>query len=198
MKHKYFIGALLVLFAGVQIPVTMTTQRTEHQAYRKLFQDGNFEIRAYPAALTTYVEHDSPTLRGSSTSNFRRLAGYIFGNNQSGQQIAMTAPVHMEPHDGGTRMRFVVPSGMSRADLPVPMDAGVLFETLPADTVAVLRFGGFSSDSKFRRKKEQLMQLLKARALPSRGEFRYLGYNPPYQLFGRRNEVIVSVEWPHR
>lgn len=25
------------------------------------------------------------------------------------------------------------------------------------------------------------------------GNFRSLGYNPPYQLFGRRNEVIVAL-----
>jgi len=28
------------------------------------------------------------------------------------------------------------------------------------------------------------------------GPFSYLGYNPPYQLVNRRNEVVVKVIYP--
>jgi hypothetical protein len=34
--------------------------------------------------------------------------------------------------------------------------------------------------------------------ITSYGHYRFLGYNPPYQLFGRRNEIIVSVEWKEK
>jgi hypothetical protein len=27
------------------------------------------------------------------------------------------------------------------------------------------------------------------------GNHRYLGYNPPYQVVGRRNEIIVTIDW---
>jgi hypothetical protein len=27
------------------------------------------------------------------------------------------------------------------------------------------------------------------------GNFRYLGYDAPFRFIGRRNEVIVTVEW---
>jgi hypothetical protein len=34
---------------------------------------------------------------------------------------------------------------------------------------------------------------LKANGLSYTGKFSYLGYNPPYQVIGRRNEVVVEL-----
>jgi hypothetical protein len=36
---------------------------------------------------------------------------------------------------------------------------------------------------------------MKENGITSYGNYRFLGYNPPYQFIGRRNEIIVSVEW---
>jgi hypothetical protein len=41
--------------------------------------------------------------------------------------------------------------------------------------------------------KTMLENNLKDKGIAFYGNFRYLGYNPPYQLFGRRNEVIVAL-----
>jgi len=35
---------------------------------------------------------------------------------------------------------------------------------------------------------------LQASKISYHGHFRFLGYNPPFQLFGRKNEIIVSVD----
>jgi hypothetical protein len=59
--------------------------------------------------------------------------------------------------------------------------------------VAVIQFGGFANTSSINKHKAQLKQLLDKRGISYFGNFRFLGYNPPYQLFGRRNEVIVSL-----
>jgi putative intracellular protease/amidase len=40
-----------------------------------------------------------------------------------------------------------------------------------------------------------LENALKEKGITSNGHFRYLGYNPLFQLFGKRNEIIVSVDW---
>lgn len=40
-----------------------------------------------------------------------------------------------------------------------------------------------------------LERLLFEKGIEYYGNFRYLGYNPPYQLIGRKNEIIVSVKW---
>ncbi|MEN9951329.1 MAG: hypothetical protein RLY85_2081, partial [Bacteroidota bacterium] len=60
---------------------------------------------------------------------------------------------------------------------------------------AALRFGGFASDETITQQSQKLATLLEERGIKSIGHFRYLGYNPPYQLVGRRNEIIVSIEW---
>jgi hypothetical protein len=57
-----------------------------------------------------------------------------------------------------------------------------------------LRFGGFASDDDLRFYSEKLKNLLKVKGLVTYGHYRYLGYNPPYQFIGRRNEIIVSIK----
>ena len=36
---------------------------------------------------------------------------------------------------------------------------------------------------------------LKEYGIRSLGNYRFLGYNPPYQFICRRNEIIVAVDW---
>ena len=59
--------------------------------------------------------------------------------------------------------------------------------------VAVIKFGGFATNERINKHKSTLENTLKEKGLTYYGNFRYLGYNPPYQLFGRRNEVIVAL-----
>ena len=65
----------------------------------------------------------------------------------------------------------------------------------PSEYVAAIRFGGFASDADIQFKREALARLLESKSIQQRGNFRFLGYNPPFQWFGRRNEMIVGVEW---
>jgi len=195
---KYFLlitGLIIVLVLIAQFMIARSTDQTEQQRYTVLFSEGEFEIRSYPPAILASVEHSDTTWRGSASTNFRRLAGYIFGGNREEKKIAMTAPVHMESSDSGSRMSFVMPSSMELKDLPVPQDQGVHIAQVGADTVAVLRFSGFAGDNDIRTKKLELMQWLQTKKIPVTSQFRYLGYNPPYQLVNRRNEVAVSVRW---
>ena len=86
-----------------------------------------------------------------SSGGFRRIAGYIFGGNQSNQRIAMTAPVQMWDSDEGSMMSFTMPSEHSLEDLPRPNDEGVRIVEVDEYVVAVLSFSGFSRTSKARR-----------------------------------------------
>ena len=69
------------------------------------------------------------------------------------------------------------------------------FSKTSDDTVAVLRFSGFASDKDIEEKTEELKKRLTDKGITYTGNFRYLGYNPPYQLVDRRNEIVVSVRW---
>lgn len=195
MKATIIIVCILLILVFSQFMIARSTDKTEQQPYNVLFSENEFEIRHYPSALIASVEHDGKTPRSGSSDNFRRLAGYIFGGNEANKQIAMTSPVHMEATASGNKMSFVMPTEMKMNDLPKPNDAGVSFSQTADDTVAVLRFSGFASDNDIREKTAELKKKLEDRGITYTGNFRYLGYNPPYQLVDRRNEIIVSVRW---
>ena len=61
--------------------------------------------------------------------------------------------------------------------------------------VAAIEFGGYASDEDIRLYTKKLAKTLNEKSISYYGDFQYLGYNTPYQLFGRRNEIIVSVNW---
>lgn len=199
MKYLYLISGLIIVLVLIsQIMIARSTDNTEQQPYNVLLSEGNFEIRHYPEALLASVETRDTSWRGEANGNFRRLAGYIFGNNKEDKQIAMTAPVHMEKSGTGSRMSFVMPASMSMEELPHPQDASVQLSRSTADTVATLRFGGFASENTIREKSAELLALLREKGITVTSNVRYLGYNPPFQLTNRRNEVAVSVRWESR
>jgi hypothetical protein len=170
-----------------------SSKGTELQPYAVLKREKAFEIRQYPASTVATIRSQARSYKDLGNPGFRKLAGYIFGGNDQQQQISMTAPVHMEITDSVSTMSFVMPSKWEKDSLPKPNNAAVSIQTVPAEQVAVLRFGGFASDRKIARKADKLRKALETQNVLYSGNFRYLGYNPPFQLFGRRNEVIVRV-----
>jgi hypothetical protein len=88
-----------------------------------------------------------------------------------------------------------MPSAYEMEHLPRPKDGGVVIEKSEDEYVAVLKFRGYASDKDIKSHSEELATLLDEKGIRYTGNFRYLGYNPPYQFIGRRNEIIVKVEW---
>jgi len=82
----------------------------------------------------------------------------------------------------------------SKDDLPIPDNAEIDIQTKEAEYVAAITFGGFASAADIDKHKAILQSQLTKKGITYYGNFRFLGYNPPYQIFGRRNEVIVSVD----
>jgi hypothetical protein len=66
-------------------------------------------------------------------------------------------------------------------------------EKVKGSKMAVIQFGGWASDEKIEKKKSELIQILKDNQITFEGPFLYMGYNPPYQLVNRRNELAVRV-----
>jgi uncharacterized protein (DUF1786 family) len=92
-------------------------------------------------------------------------------------------------------MSFVMPSSFSEENLPKPDDPDVKIERTNEAYVVAIQFGGYASDKDIRKYSERLKSLLEAKGISWYGNFRYLGYDPPFQPFGRRNEIIVNVGW---
>jgi len=189
------ICILLVVFILFQTYTTMASEKSETQPYKVVQIEKDFEIRFYPSTTMATITSSAKTYKELGSSGFSKLAGYIFGGNKEKKQIAMTSPVHMNINDSVSTMSFVMPTEYHKDNLPIPNNSEVKIETTADEYVAAIRFGGFASDKDIKENKEKLESALKAKAISYYGNFRYLGYNPPYQLFGRRNEVIVAINW---
>jgi hypothetical protein len=188
---KTFLAILTILIFESVTSTTMA--KTERQKYDVVFTEKEFEIRFYPSALLATVYSDASTYRELAYPGFRKLAGFIFGGNESETKISMTSPVHMDMNTAS--MSFVMPSSFNEESLPKPDDSGIKIERTGDAYVAAIRFGGYASDKDIRNYSERLKSLLEEKGIKWYGNFRYLGYNPPFQFIGRKNEIIVNVEW---
>lgn len=164
----------------------------ETPKYRVIKQLGNVEIREYPSLVLAQTSLKKSDYDEEGNNGFRTVAGYIFGGNQAQQKIAMTAPVIMKMGDTAS-MSFVMPSEYSLQDLPTPSNNQVKLVQESAKILAVIRFGGYSNSKKIKQYAEELYAALKSNHLEFRGELLYMGYNAPWDITNRRNEVAVEL-----
>ena len=191
---KFSIPFILLLVA---IPTLMSfiSPKIEKQKYRVIKNEKEFEIRFYPPAIFATTRLSAKSYQELGSSGFRKIAGYIFGNNESSTKIAMTAPVHMDISEKGSSMSFVMPSEYTLDKLPRPVDARVELHESPAVYMAAIEFGGYASEQKIKLYTTQLLQALTSKGIKTTGNPTYLGYNAPYDFIGRKNEIVVAIEW---
>ncbi|MBR9860766.1 heme-binding protein [bacterium] len=173
--------------------IRRNTNKTEQHKYTVIKDYGTFEIRKYEPAVFSYTAMKAKSYSENSSQGFRKLANYIFGGNEKKQNIAMTSPVSMTMEDSVT-MKFKLPEGIDLKDAPKPSDPNVKFEEEPEKKVAAISFGGWANDDKINTHIDKLKKLLEKEGIEHKNKFSYLGYNPPYDLINRRNEVIVELK----
>lgn len=189
------LGTLTAIFILFQIYTSVAIEKTETQPYQVIKVEKDFEIRCYPATTMAMITSSAINYKELSNWGFTKLAGYIFGGNKEKKQIAMTSPVHMDIDGAGSTMGFVMPANYNKNNLPLPNNEDIKIKTVAEEYVAAIKFGGYASDQNIKKNTDLLKNALKTSNVSYYGHFRYLGYNPPYQLFGRRNEIIVTVNW---
>ena len=193
MKPFLITTAVLVsLFLIAQSFIFLSVSKIEQHKYSVIKEYDDFEVRKYESALFSSVVMKDTSYDQTSSSGFRVLAGYIFGGNETGEKIAMTSPVSMEMGDS-TKMSFMVPSNYTEKDLPKPKNGRIFFERKEGAIMAAIRFGGWANDKRIAKYKKQLAESLAKQGIQHTGKFSYLGYNPPYALIARRNEVVVEL-----
>ncbi|MFZ9027383.1 MAG: SOUL family heme-binding protein [Crocinitomicaceae bacterium] len=197
MKVLYII--LILLFSGFvfsQVYIERSTSRTEQVDYKvvKRLSKG-VEIRKYEDLIVAYTKISADNYGSVSSKGFRRIAGYIFGGNEGGESIAMTAPVQMNFADTSEMMFFMPKSYRSMDALPTPNDSTVRIKEIKERTVAAIVFKGWASDKTIDEQKKNLVKVLESEGIAyDANDFAYLGYNPPYQMANRRNEIIVTLK----
>jgi hypothetical protein len=200
---------------SVFIAVTLTfigaAMATEEPKYSVVEKEPPFEVRAYAPMIVAEVQVDGD-LDGASGQGFRLIAAYIFGQNQVGEKIAMTAPVNVEEKTsqsakiamtapvgieskaGKWTVSFVMPAEYTMESIPKPINSQVQLRQIPAVKKAVISFTGFYNEQKVAEKTLELEQWMKARNLQPAGVPNFARYNPPWTLpFMRRNEVMINL-----
>lgn len=193
MKATFIILLILIIaFVVIQTKSARSSGRIEQYPYEVIKAFASFEIRQYEPAIFARTRVESPTYRTGSSVAFRTLASYIFGGNDRNESISMTSPVVMRQNKG-LEMEFMMPSAYSIESLPAPNRGDIEFYEKPPVIMAAIRFGGWASDAKIAEMTQALKDLLEKNQIQHTGDFIYLGYNPPYQVVNRRNEVVVEV-----
>lgn len=190
-KKNMFLLVTSVIVVLLLVWNAAISNSTEQRPYSIEKKYDGFEVRQYLPATLASVNKPGHMME-SSNSGFRDLAGYIFGANKSEQKIAMTAPVIMQIGEGTgttTEMSFVMPATYSLENLPVPEGENIRLHHESGYRMAVLRFGGYASNEDIAEKSDQLRQFLLQEKIAFRDKVIYMGYNPPFQLINRRNEV---------
>ena len=186
------LGVLLLIFIGVQLFAIKSQRNIETYPYKVTKTYDSFEIRDYEPTLFTSVKLSTKNYKESSSKGFSILAGYIFGDNDRNEKIAMTSPVAMTLEDPIT-MLFMVPKKFEKEKLPQPNQPQIVFKKEPAKTVAAISFNGWADDDKIEHYKKKLKFALEKEEIPYTNRFYFLGYNAPYEVFNRKNEVIVEL-----
>ena len=193
MKTQHIaLAAILVFSHFLWLPATPATLAGEQYTYEVVQDFNQFEIRLYEEAIFARTHIDADTYRRGSGNGFRTLASYIFGGNDRGESIAMTSPVVMSWGEGMV-MEFMMPASYTLATLPAPRHSGIEIYEKASVVMAGLSFGGWANDRRISQKIEELASLLDEHGIDHTGQFQYFGYNPPYQVTNRRNDIVVEV-----
>jgi hypothetical protein len=205
LRRIVTVAGQVVEGAGSVLGLRFGTEEPAHDTEKLA---GGVEIRRYGpriAAETTVVAGEE----AARSAGFRRLAGYIFGDNRSASTIAMTAPVAQQrgttiamtapvaqqrEADGASVIRFFMPAKWTLDTLPVPNNPDVRLMPVPAETYAVLRFSGDRSAKAVAGQTAVLLKAVQDNGKTPTGEPVAWFYDPPWTLpFRRRNEVAVPI-----
>lgn len=184
-----FVGIVLifVVFMSFRYSHIEMPKYTVIKSFEK-----NIELRQYPNMIVAKTSVKDKSFENSGSDGFRSIAGYIFGGNEKEQKIAMTSPVVMELNDSAT-MYFVMPSQYKKDELPNPSNKKVTIQEEVSKVLLVVRYGGYSSDERINSHIAVLKNIIQKHNLKATGGFMYMGYNAPWDIVNRRNEVAVEI-----
>lgn len=203
-------GGLLAGWVGWGIYIDRTTERVPYESVETL--DGA-ELRQYPRLVL------AETTAEDEETAFNRLFRYISGENETGDEVAMTAPVATKgakipmtapvrtersttdgpPPDGEVTMAFYLPADYDPGDAPIPTNPAVRLAVEPPRTLAVESFSWYATEGRVRRHREVLLDALENHGLEPRTRPTLLQYDDPLTPpFMRRNEVAVEVQQQDR
>ena len=194
-KMTYLGVVILLTFGGIFTWNLTARAAYESAEYAVVETDGPCELRDYPDLMlvSTDMRFDSQGSDGS----FMRLFGYISGENEPSQKVAMTTPVFMEPEadESTTQMGFVIPKRVAEEGIPEPTSSDVEIRKRLGGKFAVVRFAGQLNETTRSRAEQRLRAWMAKKSISGIAAAESAGYDPPYKPgFLRRNEVLIRLE----
>jgi hypothetical protein len=193
---------------ALHAPIAMALEEPDFEV---LLETEDYEVRRYQSYIVAEVDLDGD-FKAAGNDAFRILADYIFGNNEPGEKMKMTAPVESRE---GMRMNMTAPVTSTPADddsrvtyafvmerkytmdsLPAPTDPRIRIVERPARIMAVRRYSGGWSEKRYRKNETALLDALQADRIEATGIPVFARYNAPFTpWFLRRNEVMIEIDW---
>ena len=192
-RLSYFLSITIVLLILSQFFMAYQSNKIETPKYTVLKSYDDFELRQYGSMILAQTVMQSASYENTSSQGFRTVASYIFGGNDENKKIAMTAPVIMEMGDD-TKMSFVMPKEHSMESLPEPSSEEVKILKVSPKKYAVITFPGYANNKKISKYAKKLLKSIKSEGLETVGNVKFMGYNAPWQVIGRKNEIAVEVK----
>ncbi len=189
-----------MMFGGAAVAV-------EEASYEVVLSEKPFQIREYAAQIVAETRV-SGEMDKAGNAAFRPLFKYISGDNESaeeiamtapvtqreGEKIAMTAPVTQTAVDEEWRVSFMMPASFTLETIPRPTDPAVQIRAIPAQRMAVIQYSGTWSPKRYREHLLELQKWLEQKQVQATGEPVWARYNAPFvPWFMRRNEIMIPV-----
>ncbi|MGM0394269.1 MAG: SOUL family heme-binding protein [Thermodesulfobacteriota bacterium] len=205
MKHFLLITTVTALL----VTGAINAMAIEEAEYTVIKKDTHFEIRDYaPHIIAETVVQGN--LKDAGDIAFKKLFGYISGDNRSRDKVSMTAPVSQKPEGEKIEMTapvaqqrdkeswvvsFMMPSTYTIKTLPEPEDNEITLRQVPARRMAAIRYSGFWSEEGYLRHKAELESWINKMGFTIVGVPIWARYNPPFMpWFLRRNEVLIPID----
>lgn len=182
---------------------------TDEAPFNVVTTDGDFEVRDYAGQIVAEVLV-ADEFEDAGNAAFRKLFGYISGDNRAqqdiamtspvsqqerGEKIAMTSPVGQRATSDGWLVSFMMPSSFTLESTPEPTDPAVTIREIPAQRMATIRYSGRWSEKNYRKYLAELESWIADQGLSVLGTPVWARYNPPFTLpIWRRNEILIPIE----
>ena len=181
----------------------------EERTYTVVQSEASIEVRDYAPAIVAETIVDAE-FEEAGSPGFRILVEYISGANAQRESIAMTAPVTQMPEGEriemtapvtqelvkqGYRITFMMPSGRTIEDLPIPDDHRIAVREEPGRRYVAIRYSGFWSEKNYQQQLETLTRWMGENKLEAQGPAIWARYDPPFMpWFFRRNEILIPIK----
>lgn len=212
MTNTLIFALLIALIAAVSVMADWESPWYYHgldgPEFTNSTVDNGVEVRAYGSNLWASTNVEGNQLNVALNVGFERLFAYISGANALNTSIPMTTPVlaYVQPGAGPNcnstfTVSFFVPYEYQTTDgPPKPTSEDVFIESIGPLNVAVSEFDGYAVQTEIIAKTVELEKEVESSSdiqLDTSEDvvdtWWFAGYDPPFRLNNRHNEVWAPV-----